>query len=527
MLRSRTCFAAVIVGFLLLEFIKPLFAQSSDFSSTASIAATTSEIPQLINPIPHKRDKAIRTQNSYFRFALANVEGGNTLLINNSDSSVSNHIKAAIKNYFYGSNQSLVATFTPSIEGKTLPKQVLFAWTDDGTTKTSQHGAEQLSPLFRERGLIRLDFGAQYTDDVHSNLVLSLFSVIQTGVSIWGAPTSLFSNISADKYQKAGEKVDDAINKAFSIKKTPVVPISIDLSINDRIDLVTTNGSTSQTLLSIVITPQDSLWSTSSDNLPDTPPQILANPVDSDKKVSQLLPTDISFWAKLNNAKGKDDIPSVQAFCSDLVNTLAANGLNPLDSAVVLYAALYQSPWNSNPKLRSGNDPCEQNTLILAGSNLDGKLHQRSYLIREAKKRSEAIEAMQDSVFNDIPIALQTRTANAWREMLSTSVAISVEGGTFNIGKNVTISAGSPTILRAGQAASLLAAMPVTYQSSAACFQLYEQISTMKFFTQCIQAQDTSVVIKKVDLTFDKSFSDESSTDEDETPRLTAIRFYL
>ena len=523
----RTYYVAVITSIFYLGITQTACAQSVDSSPHASTTSTATPIPQVITPVLHKREKPIGTQNSYFRFELANIEGGNTLLIKDANSTGSDRLKAAIRNYFYGRNQSLVTTFTPSIAGKTLPKQVLFVWTDNGSNQTSEHGVAQLSPLFREQGPISLDFGAQYTDDVHSNLVSAIFTVIQTGVSVWGAPTSLFSNISADKYQKAGEKIDNAINKAFSERRTPVVPVSIDLSVDDRIDLVTNDGNVTQTLLSIVITPQDSLWGSSYNNLPDTPPQIMAKPVDSDKKVSQLLTTDNDSWAKFNNAKGKEDIPSIRAFCSDLVNTLASNGLTPLDSAIVLYGVLYQSPWNSNPKLRGNNDPCELNTQVLAGTNLEGKLHPRSYLLREAQKRRIALENMQDSVFNDIPIALQTRTATAWREMLAPSVAISVEGGAFNIGKNVTISTGAPRILPAKQAASLLAEMPVSYQPSTACFQLYEQVASMTFFTQCIQAQDSAVVIKKVDLTFDRSFADDSGTDEDATPLLTAIRFYL
>jgi len=516
----------VIIGVLTLWLTGCASAQSTDPASSNTDSVTP--VPRSITPVLHKRDTPIFTQNSYFRFELAAVDGGNTMKIRDTDPSMGDHIKTAIKNYFYSHNQSLAATLAPSIDGKPLPKQVLYTWTDDGTTQTTNHGAPQLSPLFRDPGQpIPLEFGVQYADEVNSNLVTSLFTVVKAGIDIWGSPTSLFSKISANKYQSAGENVDRAINRAFSVKKTPIVPISIDLSNNDRIDMTAADGTATKIMFSIVVTPQESLWATSSKNLPDTPPQIIVKTIDTDKTVGQLLTANTDLWVKFNNAKGKDDVPAIQAFCADLAKTLAANGLNPLDTALVFYSTLYQSSWNSSPTLRSGNDLCEFNTQALEGTNLAGKLHPRSYLVREERKRHAAKEAMKESVFEDIPTAMQTRTAASWRELLAQSVAISVEGGAFRIGQNVTVSPDAPAIMLASRAASLLAQMPVAYQPASDCFRLYEQVSTMKFYTQCFQAQDKGVVIKKVDLTFDKSFADDSSTEDDMPPLLTAIRFYL
>jgi len=521
--------ATVIILAFILALIGCASAQTPESPPTISAPAVVSTIPRSITPVLHTRDKPIYTQDSYFRFELAGVKDGNTLRITDADKSVGERIAAAIKNYFYGHKQSLVASFTPSIGGKPMPKQVLYAWTDDGTTQTNQHGPQQLSPLFRDTGApIPLEFGAQYTDQAHSNLVKSLFTAIQEGVNIWGSPTSLFSKISADRYKSAGEKIDAAINVAFSGKKDPIVPISVDLSNHDRIDMVSTDGDTTKTLLSILITPQDSLWATNTKNLPETPQQIETKAVDSDKTVRQLLTENSESRVRFNNAKGKGDIPAIHAFCADVVNTLADSALSPLDTAVVLYSVLFNSLWNSNPALRVGNDPCESNTKALVGTNLDGKLHPRSYLIREKKKRDIAIATMQDSVFEDIPTALQTRTAASWRALLAPSVAITVEGGSFLIGTNTTLSPDAPIILATGQAASTLAQMPVTYRAATVCFQVYAQVSTMTFFTKCIQAQDPVVAIKKVDLTFDKSFADESTSDDgDAQPLLTALRFYL
>lgn len=439
----------------------------------------------------------------------------------------SNPLKTAARNlanYLWDKRTTLLIVAQPiNVPNATPPKQqLLYAAREGGADTVDLHNVI-LSPYFDADSGVAIKLESAQATDVDSKVIQTAVGALTLAATL-GAGGGILAPLVASDYSKQAAKLDTAVEAFLKTSQRQPQQFPFDPLTMERIDLVVQAGQgSSEVLMSLKYEQIESLIGKGRrEGIPRDPVDINKTTV-SFVEPPTTIHSAVAQDTQLNTAYGTDTADSLQKFCRDLPNKLAAMGLKHFDRLAVAYAYLKDSSWNSKLAYRVPGDSCSK--LIQQLPDIAQlKLNSTTELAREAAdQRTLLVTKYRDSVWKDIPAAFQNNSSEGWQKLLAEEVSVSATGAAVTLKSGLKIAVGEGSTYLRQDVADTLASSLLSYKKEAiSCFSLSNETTGRYFRSPCVSV-DVNGQAQPLDVEF--TVADAYVPQEKSYPLITAIRF--
>ncbi len=430
-----------------------------------------------------------------------------------------------LANYLWDTRSTLLIVAQPlNFPNASPPKQQLLYATRDGNTDTVELHNVILTPYFEANNDLAVRLESAQATNVDSQVIQTAVEALAIAAKL-GAGGGVLAPLAIKDYSSQAAKLDSAVEKLLSTAKRQPQEFAFNPYTTERIDLVVQpSQGPEEVLLSLKYEQIESLIGKGKrEGIPKEPVDISKTRV-SFVEPATTIRTAIEQDAALQKSYTDDKVDSLQVFCRTLPARLADLGLNRFDRMAVAYAYLRDSSWNSKLAYRVSDDSCSK--LVASLSDIPQLLlNSTQQLMREAAdERALLLRRYRDSVWKDIPLALQNNSAEAWQKVLADEVRVSATGGPVALKPELTIAVGEGNSYPMQDVADALGSSSLVYKKEAiSCFSLPTGSTGRYFSSPCVSLQGAGQAqALEVEFTVADSFQ---AADDKSYPLISAIRF--
>lgn len=414
---------------------------------------------------------------------------------------------------------------TSSPDGKAaIPSQkILQATSDNGAPTTSELQPLVLTPYSTsvDQNLsVRID--VTRSDTVNSQVFKTAMEGLQAASTLVSG--GLLSKLSGKDYSEQAQKVDNFVAALEASGSTQQFPFSLNPYTTDRLDVSVKNGNQSVPLFSIAFHINKTLIGSGQlSNIPADPADITKYELPFGTSARTIRNAIAATVAGLT----PDTLEAIGTFCRKAPDDLAELGLNRYDRAAVIYAYLRNSLWNRSPKARpdASSDPCVTATSALSEIPQLTLQSQDQIMRDEQALRDKMSEVYRQKLWDKkLPVALQTKNAEDWMAVLSSTVHISVTGAPIKLSDEEALEVGTGTDMSQSDAIPVLLAANLTYKKGIKpCFNFDNETTGLTFTTGCVRVSTDPAKSLKVEFKVDPGFN--PILNSNAVPTIREIRF--